>query len=143
VLCCCLVVLAFFFIISETHCDAQRDGTHVDKEECFNVTVIFDGLPMDLPRLQGKSNYNTNLCGEAFENYCQQSQKGSAWIYAALGGVFLIIMGLVHYLMCLTANYALIKDGAKLREFEDAKFADAVELRNIMEGTSHPSSYYQ
>ena len=42
---------------------------------------------------------------------------GSVYIYAATAGVGLVILGLVHYLMCLTANYAMIKDGAKLRFF--------------------------
>jgi len=151
-LCFILVILAFFFIISQTHCEKHGDGTHWDSADCFNATVLLDGFPIDLPVTEGQSSYNTRVCGLDFQKYCNQSQDGSIYIYAATAGVGLVILGLVHYLMCLTANYAMIKDGAKLREFEDIKFAEEVELRNIMEGNTtshHPnnsrmdSSYYQ
>jgi hypothetical protein len=85
---------------------------------------------------------NSRVCGQQFQAYCNKAQDGSVYIYASTAGVFLIILGLIHYLMCLTANYAMIKDGAKLREFEDVRFAEEVELRNIMEGSNAPPSYY-
>merc|ERR1719431_35131 len=134
ILCFVLVVLAFFFVISQTHCDRHGDGQHWDSADCFNVTVILDGFPIHLPVVEGQSDYNTRVCGQDFQKYCNQSQDGSVYIYAATAGVGLVILGLVHYLMCLTANYAMIKD---------VRFAEEVELRNIMEGntTTHaPSS---
>ena len=38
-------------------------------------------------------------------------------------GVAAIVLGLLHFLTCLSANYAHIKDGMKLREYEEAKYA--------------------
>jgi hypothetical protein len=40
----------------------------------------------------------------------------------------LIVLGLVHYLCCLVANYAHIKDGMKLRDFEEA-IKEEMELK--------------
>jgi len=38
------------------------------------------------------------------------------------------VLGLVHYLCCLVANYAHIKDGIKLRDYEEA-IKEELELR--------------
>ena len=53
-LCFVLVVLAFFFVISQTHCERHGNGQHWDSADCFNVTVILDGFPIDLPIVQGE-----------------------------------------------------------------------------------------
>jgi len=34
----------------------------------------------------------------------------------------LVIMSLVHYLMCLSANYAHIKDHEKLQDFQELQY---------------------
>ena len=47
---------------------------------------------------------------------------------AAFAASALIVLGLVHYLCCLIANYAHIKDGVKLRDYEEA-IKEELELR--------------
>ena len=47
---------------------------------------------------------------------------------AAFASSALIVLGLVHYLCCLVANYAHIKDGIKLRDYEEA-IKEELELR--------------
>ena len=41
--------------------------------------------------------------------YCFEARKGQYMFYATNGGVALIVLGLIHFLMCLSANYAHIK----------------------------------
>lgn len=41
--------------------------------------------------------------------YCKEAQLGYLFFFAANGGVALIVLGLIHFLMCLSANYAHIK----------------------------------
>ena len=41
--------------------------------------------------------------------YCVEARQGEYLFYAANGGVALIVLGLIHFLMCLAANYAHIK----------------------------------
>jgi len=47
---------------------------------------------------------------------------------AAFGSSALIALGLVHYLCCLVANYAHIKDGIKLKDYEEA-IKEELEMR--------------
>ena len=47
---------------------------------------------------------------------------------AAFGSSALIVLGLVHFLCCLVANYAHIKDGIKLRDYEEA-IKEELEIR--------------
>jgi len=39
----------------------------------------------------------------------------------------LVIMSLIHYLMCLSANYAHIKDHEKLQDFQELQYFTAGE----------------
>ena len=41
--------------------------------------------------------------------FCVEARQGEYLFYAANGGVALIVLGLIHFLMCLAANYAHIK----------------------------------
>lgn len=50
--------------------------------------------------------------------------------YLATGAAFVVLISLIHYLMCLSANYTRIKDQAKIAELEI--------LRNIEENEMGP-----
>ncbi len=55
------------------------------------------------------------------------NEAGPLYIVAFISSA-LIVLGLVHYLCCLVANYAHIKDGMKLRDFEEA-IKEEMELK--------------
>ena len=57
-----------------------------------------------------------------------QGKEAGPLYVAAFASSALIVLGLVHYLCCLVANYAHIKDGIKLRDYEEA-IKEELELR--------------
>jgi len=117
-ICCLLVVLTFFFLISVTNCGDMN--TEQDfAGNCFNVSTIIEGIPAEF----NADVLSTRLCNNQYKEYCFEARKGQYMFYATNGGVALIVLGLIHFLMCLSANYAHIKDGLKLREYEEAKYS--------------------
>lgn len=117
-ICCLLLIITVFFVVSITNCK-----NYETKEDfagnCFNVSTIVEGIPAQFD----SDTLSTRLCGDQFEEYCKEAQLGYLFFFAANGGVALIVLGLIHFLMCLSANYAHIKDGLKLREYEEAKYS--------------------
>lgn len=59
--------------------------------------------------------------------YFKGKEAGPLYIAAFLSAS-LVVVGLVHFLCCLVANYAHIKDGIKLRDYEEA-IKEELELR--------------
>ena len=53
---------------------------------------------------------------------CKYHANAMSW-ECLCSGVAAIVVGLIHFLTCLSANHAHIKDGIKLREYEEAKYA--------------------
>jgi hypothetical protein len=68
-----------------------------------------------------KFNDNKNsVCSTDLIRFCNQANEAGPLYIAAFLSSALIVIGLVHFLCCLVANYAHIKDGIKLRDFEEA-----------------------
>jgi hypothetical protein len=57
----------------------------------------------------------------------KSKEAGPLYITAFISSA-LVVLGLVHYLCCLVANYAHIKDGIKLKDYEEA-IKEELELR--------------
>lgn len=116
-ICCLLLVVTVFFVLSITNCNMYKSEDDF-AGNCFNVSTIVEGIPANF----NADTLSTRLCGTDFYEYCVEARQGEYLFYAANGGVALIVLGLIHFLMCLAANYAHIKDGLKLREYEEAKY---------------------
>ncbi|CAF0848258.1 unnamed protein product [Adineta ricciae] len=77
------------------------------------LTPATYGLPV--PR----EKPDLKVCQQEFNELCTLTEHAlRLWI--GLLGAFLVVMGLIHFLCCLVANYAHIKDGRKLRDYEEA-----------------------
>ncbi len=60
--------------------------------------------------------------------YTLKGKEAGPLYVTAFASSSLIVLGLVHYLCCLVANYAHIKDGIKLQDYEEA-IKEELELR--------------
>ena len=48
--------------------------------------------------------------------------------YLATGACFVVLISLIHYLMCLSANYTRIKDQAKIADLEMLRSIEENEM---------------
>lgn len=55
-------------------------------------------------------------------------EKAENMFILAVAACFLVILSLVHYLMCLSANYAHIRDHEKLQELQELQYLQDAEL---------------
>ncbi|UJR35529.1 hypothetical protein I4U23_028283 [Adineta vaga] len=62
---------------------------------------------------------DAKACQQQFNDLCTLTEHIPRYAIALLGS-FLVVLGLIHFLCCLVANYAHIKDGRKLRDYEEA-----------------------
>lgn len=69
-----------------------------------------------------------SICSLELISFCNQGKEAGPLYIAAFMSSALIVLGLIHYLCCLVANYAHIKDGIKLRDYEEA-IKEELELR--------------
>lgn len=51
--------------------------------------------------------------------FCKTVNNNVIMFYMATGASFVVVLALVHYLVCLAANYAHIKDQEKLSDLQD------------------------
>eukprot|EP00058_Branchiostoma_floridae_P015504 XP_002600992.1 hypothetical protein BRAFLDRAFT_96968 [Branchiostoma floridae] len=59
----------------------------------------------------------------------------------ALVGALVVTISLVHYLMCLSANYAHLKDSGKIYKYEETKYREEQELHNIVTNSKEKLNY--
>jgi len=84
------------------------------------------GIPV--PKLKP----DVKICQERFKELCALTGL-SYHCLGALVGSFLVVMGLIHFLCSLVANYAHIKDGRKLCEYEEA-IREEIETSKLNHG---------
>lgn len=79
-----------------------------------------------------KHKPDAQVCEENFRDLCKLTQFSPLYA-AALIGSFFAVLGLVHFLCCLVANYAHIKNGRKLNDYEDA-IREEIEISKMNHG---------
>lgn len=57
-------------------------------------------------------------------------EKAEVMFIIAAAACVLVILSLVHYLMCLAANYAHIRDHEKFQELQDLQFLNDPDMVN-------------
>ncbi|CAF3375362.1 unnamed protein product [Rotaria sp. Silwood1] len=66
-----------------------------------------------------KHKPDVKACQQKFNELCTLTNH-TLKFWAGLVGSFFVVIGLIHFLCCLVANYAHIKDGRKLHDYEEA-----------------------
>lgn len=117
-----LVVPIVAYYVLMKNCElktAQINNHNIQKlDECLSLKTF--GIDISQNRL--------SICSNDLIAFCNQGKEAGPLYIAAFISSALIVLGLVHYLCCLVANYAHIKDGIKLRDYEEA-IKEELELR--------------
>ncbi|CAF3645284.1 unnamed protein product [Rotaria sp. Silwood1] len=79
-----------------------------------------------------KHKPDVKVCQHRFFELCALTNYTPRY-FAALIGSFFVVMGLIHFLCSLVANYAYIKDGRKLCHYEDA-IREEIETSKLNRG---------
>lgn len=85
------------------------------EKQCWNFTQI---AKMFLKSPVAKA---LTVCAENLQKFCTLTESALPLYIAAYVGGALVLLGLVHYLICLASNYVHIKHGSKYFELEEIK----------------------
>uniref|UniRef100_A0A914V6U5 M6 n=1 Tax=Plectus sambesii TaxID=2011161 RepID=A0A914V6U5_9BILA len=105
------VVLCFSYMVFSTLC---RSVGGYSETHCLNLTVIRPLLSDD-----ASSTEPLTLCGGDLQQFCALTNTASTWYYVGYFGCVVVVLGLIHFMICLSANYAHINDGSKYMELRE------------------------
>jgi len=113
-------IIAYFILMKQCEFKQTQITTHSQNklDECLSLRNY--GIQLSYAK--------NSICSHELIEFCNQGKEAGPLYIAAFGSSALIVLGLVHYLCCLVANYAHIKDGIKLRDYEEA-IKEELELR--------------
>ncbi|XP_076316002.1 proteolipid protein DM beta-like isoform X2 [Tachypleus tridentatus] len=120
-----LVVITFVFVVSWGLCN-QVKVTDVRKQ-CIDLTQYDFMFPPE-------TKYeDLNLCSEGkIKVFCKDYVEQATIMYIlATAACVLVVVSLVHYLICLSANYAHIKDHEKFQDLQELQYLQETELGTL------------
>ncbi|XP_067132548.1 neuronal membrane glycoprotein M6-a isoform X2 [Centruroides vittatus] len=73
------------------------------------------------------------ICEEGkLKNFCKDCVEPSEVLFIlSLASSLLVVISLVNYLMCLSANYARIKDNEKFQDLQELQYLQETELETL------------
>ncbi|XP_060532265.1 proteolipid protein DM beta isoform X2 [Cylas formicarius] len=109
---CFLVIVTFVFTVFWKMCENPRVATLQDDIDLTQFYFLFPtGTRQEHMKVSGESNVKA-FCKDYVE-------KVEIMFILASVSCLLVILSLVHYLMCLSANYAHIRNQEKFLQFQD------------------------
>ncbi|KAK7601252.1 hypothetical protein V9T40_008693 [Parthenolecanium corni] len=117
---CCLVIVTFALTLCWNICASERTNKH----ECIDFQQ-FDFLFPKETRIEYMKICQPNDIKLFCKDYVE---KAEYMFILATSATVLIILSLIHYLMCLSANYAHIRDHEKLQELQELQYLQDAEL---------------
>uniref|UniRef100_A0A1Q3EZH7 Putative conserved plasma membrane protein n=2 Tax=Culex tarsalis TaxID=7177 RepID=A0A1Q3EZH7_CULTA len=108
---CFLTVVTFIFTVFWNMCANPNVQSH---KNCIDLTQFYFMFPA------GVAQQDMNICETKVKAFCKDGvEKCEIMFILATVSCLLIILSLVHYLMCLAANYAHIRDHEKFQELQE------------------------
>ncbi|XP_040166557.1 neuronal membrane glycoprotein M6-a isoform X1 [Anopheles arabiensis] len=109
---CFLSIVTFVFTVFWNMCANTNVQTHRD---CIDLTQFYFMFP------DGVKQEDMKICEPAkVKAFCKDGvEKCEIMFILATVSCLLIILSFVHYLMCLAANYAHIRDHEKFQELQE------------------------
>uniref|UniRef100_A0A182PLZ4 Uncharacterized protein n=1 Tax=Anopheles epiroticus TaxID=199890 RepID=A0A182PLZ4_9DIPT len=109
---CFLSIVTFVFTVFWNMCANTNVQTHRD---CIDLTQFYFMFP------EGVKQEDMKICEPAkVKAFCKDGvEKCEIMFILATVSCLLIILSFVHYLMCLAANYAHIRDHEKFQELQE------------------------
>lgn len=113
---CCLVVVVFIFYVWNKMCDYS---------ECVDLTQFHFLFP------NGTDIKLLTIC-EKKKIFCTDTVKyASPYYYISFAASILVIISLIHYIMCLAANYTRIKDQEKFKDLQELQYLQDSEMGTL------------
>lgn len=139
-----LVVPLIFYYVLMKQCEFKQTQINTHSQNKFDECLSLRNYGIQL------SNTRNSICNDELIAFCNQvnyqltnkiirpsfilincflkgKEAGPLYV-AAFAASALIVLGLVHFLCCLVANYAHIKDGIKLKDYEEA-IKEEIDIR--------------
>ncbi|KRZ11913.1 Neuronal membrane glycoprotein M6-b, partial [Trichinella zimbabwensis] len=76
-----------------------------------------------------RSSETWKLCGAALQQFCVLTESANNYYIVSYFASLAVLLGLVHFMICLSANYAHIKDGFKYSELKEIQLIEETELK--------------
>ncbi|XP_076343745.1 neuronal membrane glycoprotein M6-a-like isoform X2 [Tachypleus tridentatus] len=121
----CLVIISFIFMVSWGLCN-QINVTN-GQSQCIDLSHFDFMFP------SGTKYENLRICSEGkVKEFCKDYVEQATIMYLlATAGCFLVVISLVHYLICLSANYAHIKDNEKFQDLQEIQYLLETDHGNL------------
>ncbi|XP_065073637.1 neuronal membrane glycoprotein M6-a isoform X1 [Ochlerotatus camptorhynchus] len=112
VILCFLSIVTFVFTVFWNMCENPNVQSH---RNCIDLTQFYFMFPA------GVKQEDMNICEQSkVKAFCKDGvEKCEIMFILATVSCLLIILSFVHYLMCLAANYAHIRDHEKFQELQE------------------------
>ncbi|XP_066903952.1 neuronal membrane glycoprotein M6-a isoform X1 [Halyomorpha halys] len=116
----CLAIVTVFYTIFWALCTSDRV---IKENQCIDFTQFSFMFPSTIRR------EDLEVCPpQEIKLFCKDYvEKAEFMFILAVFACMLVILSLVHYLMCLSANYAHIRDHEKLQELEEIQNLNDLE----------------
>ncbi|KAK0080996.1 hypothetical protein PV325_012975 [Microctonus aethiopoides] len=110
-----LVIITLIFTIFWNLCENPRVQS---LEDCINFTQFNFMFPSNI------RDDDMKICGsQEVKLFCKDYvEKAETMFILATAASMLVILSLIHYLMCLSANYAHIRDHEKFQELQELQY---------------------
>lgn len=124
-----IVILSFLVIVTFTFIVFWHLCSNPDIESgrtCIDLVQFSFMFP------SGTRQEDLRICDKfKIKAFCKDGVEQATIMYIlATVSCLLIVLSLVHYLMCLAANYAHIRDHEKLQEFQEIQYLQEIEQDN-------------
>ncbi|XP_025831553.1 neuronal membrane glycoprotein M6-a-like isoform X2 [Agrilus planipennis] len=118
---CFLIIVTFIFTVFWNMCANPNVETLRD---CIDLTQFYFLFP------SGTKQEHMKVCdSQNVKLFCKDYvEKAEIMFILASVATVLVILSLVHYLMCLSANYAHIRDHEKFQELQDLRYLNDQDM---------------
>ncbi|XP_022086359.1 neuronal membrane glycoprotein M6-a-like [Acanthaster planci] len=136
-----LYLLTFIWLALGGACTIPMIFTVMVKMYTVSVTgadgIVPDGSCIYLQQYGFVGGVNTTLCGQTLKEFGDLAGSALVMYAILLGGSALVLLGLIHFLMCGSANWGHVKDGLKRRDYESRRRQEEAELHDMGSGSSY------
>lgn len=117
---CLLTIVTFILTICWNLCASER----TEKHQCIDFQQFDFMFPKEV------TIDNMKICQpNPVKLFCKDYVEKAEYMFIlATSACVLVILSLVHFLMCLSANYAHIRDHEKLQELQELDYLRTAEL---------------
>lgn len=132
-----MTVLCFVMYVWTGVCNGLQKLQQGDDERCIDLRQFSFLLP-------DETKDHQHICDPGVrKTFCVDYVRNATLMYyIATAGAVAVLLSLVHYLMCLSANYTRIKDQAKIQDLEILKELEENEMGPLGGGKTSSANRY-